>query len=290
MRVNLSEDIINKALNESINEFIIEEGKWGSKFKKAWNGIKNAAAIYMDARTNGRWNQKYGIAPNYGTPNSYSVMGRTKELYVLANWLQFHGQRLWSRLYNKDVDMHNGFNDRYDVNGQEYIEKYVTVESFNSYFYRYFRTMLPSKHPMCLYIESIHSMSHNPYEAVQKLNINSFLKDPQGDSYMNMKKGDKIENNQQETDQEEEGKKQQSEELSKIKELIPEYQEWVLTVKLNKQTIGMIENNPYLPNIFKNWLINLIWRYHVKGNDYISELITYDNFIDAYRDYYKNVL
>ena len=208
MRVNLSEDIINKALNESINEFIIEEGKWGSRFKKAWNGIKNAAAIYMDARTNGRWNQKYGIAPNYGTPNSYSVMGRTKELYVFANWLQFHGQRLWSRLYNKDVDMHNGFNDRYDVNANTYIFDYIAPSAFNSYYRHYFpksEGLDEQEHPMMKYINIIRGMYDKPYNAITLLSINSFLKSAQGKEYFKIKKGENTPNNQNQPTQQNNG-------------------------------------------------------------------------------------
>ena len=208
MKVILSEDIINKALNESINEFMIEEGKWGSRFKRAWNGIKNAAAIYMDARTNGRWNQKYGIAPNYGTPNSYSVMGRTKELYVFANWLQFHGQRLWSRLYNKDVDMHNGFNDRYDVNANTYIFDYITPSAFNSYYRHYFpksEGLNEQEHSMMKYINIIRGMYDKPYNAITLLNINSFLKSPQGKEYLKTKKGESTPNNQNQPTQQNNG-------------------------------------------------------------------------------------
>ena len=133
MRDIISEDIIRKALDESIDEFMMEEGfegfkglknrwnEWGNKWNnkkqkwnnkkqeylknhpkvqnavnrtgKAWNGFKNYAAMYMDAKTNGRWNQQYNA---HAQGNSRSV-----GLHYLDGWLQKHYKRLQDIIYGE---------------------------------------------------------------------------------------------------------------------------------------------------------------------------------------------
>jgi hypothetical protein len=93
--VIITEDIIRKALNESIDEFMINEDalneKWGDAFKSAWNGIKNFAAEYMDKKTNGQWNKKYGIQAKGS--------GTNVGTYYLEKWLNPRYSRLYDIVY-----------------------------------------------------------------------------------------------------------------------------------------------------------------------------------------------
>ena len=109
MRVILSEDVIRRALNESIDEFIMEETLWeeeegkpgstAEKYgKKAWSGLKklgnwakNSIAMYMDKSTGGRWNQKYNIQAK---GNGLSVGS-----FYLKKWFEIHYNRLYDIIY-----------------------------------------------------------------------------------------------------------------------------------------------------------------------------------------------
>lgn len=109
--VIITEDIIRKALNESIDEFMINEGgawdsisntanrwnntaknyasKWG--LDKAWNGIKNFAAEYMDKKTNGQWNRKYNIQAK--------GKGAFVGTFYMEKWLTERYRRLYDIIY-----------------------------------------------------------------------------------------------------------------------------------------------------------------------------------------------
>ena len=98
--VIITEDIIRNALNESIDEFMINEGgawdgvkNWANKWglNKAWNGIKNFAAEYMDKKTNGQWNKKYGIQAKGS--------GTNVGTYYLEKWLKPRYSRLYDIVY-----------------------------------------------------------------------------------------------------------------------------------------------------------------------------------------------
>ena len=146
--VIITEDIIRKALNESIDEFMINEGggwnnfkSWaGNKFGGVWNGLKNAAATYMDFMTDGRWNAKYGIYNN--------STGKTTELYYLNQWFNWHVeqiQRLEERKIHPNDDSYRErsykYNDKnekiytevednyHDVN--QYVKANIHAENFN---------------------------------------------------------------------------------------------------------------------------------------------------------------
>ena len=89
----IREDIINKALNESINEFMIEEGFWGDAWngiknagKNLWNGVKNGVAMYMDNATNGQWNREYNI---HAKGKGVMVV-----CHYLKSWLQYYYDEL----------------------------------------------------------------------------------------------------------------------------------------------------------------------------------------------------
>jgi hypothetical protein len=105
MRVIITEDIVKKALDESIDEFMLEEGWEGWKnlwnnpnvqkirngVGKAWNGYKNFLAMYMDNKTNGQWNRKYNIQPK--------GKGGTVVGHYLQNWFKNHYNRLYDIIY-----------------------------------------------------------------------------------------------------------------------------------------------------------------------------------------------
>lgn len=146
MKVILTEETIRKALHESIDEMILEEEllqEWGESFKKAWNGVKNAAAMYMDWRTKGQWNNKYGIYAN-GT-------GKTTEMYYLNKWFNWHVKQIQQLEYRNqnpsdnthrqrkvEVDPNTGretyIKDEYDDQTiQEYAERNITEKNFNDW-------------------------------------------------------------------------------------------------------------------------------------------------------------
>ena len=110
MRDIVTEDIVRNALNESIDEFMLEEGMLGNGFKglqnwwnngngqkiknglnNAWNGYKNFLAMYMDNKTNGQWNRKYNIQAK---GNGGTVVG-----YYLQKWFGNHYNRLYDIIY-----------------------------------------------------------------------------------------------------------------------------------------------------------------------------------------------
>ena len=106
MRVVITEDIISRALNESIDEFMLEEGWLGDKWNgfknntiagkwltKAGNWLNNAAAMYMDGKTGGRWNRTYNTQAT-GNGNNVSV-----GTYYLKNWFEKHYRRLYEIIY-----------------------------------------------------------------------------------------------------------------------------------------------------------------------------------------------
>ena len=160
MKVIITEDIISNALNESIDEFMLEEGafdgisKWWNKpymqkvrngVGKVWNGIKDAASMYMDKKTNGQWNQKYGIYVNGNT--------KSGELFYLNKWFNYYRQKLNSIIYNantpdrrdeydlyeRDPETGKEFmkRNKYDyagINGAlNYAKTYCTPQNFNDY-------------------------------------------------------------------------------------------------------------------------------------------------------------
>jgi hypothetical protein len=73
---------------------MLEEGQW---LNNAWNtvknGVKNAAAMYMDWRTNGQWNRKY----NQHAKGSGYFVGA----YYLDKWFKNHYNRLQDIIYGE---------------------------------------------------------------------------------------------------------------------------------------------------------------------------------------------
>jgi hypothetical protein len=131
--VIITEDIIRKALNESIDEFMINEDtlneKWGDSIKKVGNFLKNAAATYMDFMTDGQWNAKYGIYNN--------STGKTTELYYLNQWFNWHVeqiQRLEERKIHPNDDSYRERSYKYnDKNEKIYTEVEDNYDSIEQY-------------------------------------------------------------------------------------------------------------------------------------------------------------
>jgi len=101
MRVVITEDIISRALNESIEEFILEEEEqqrqsaWqslkGSTLGKVGKGLWNGLKMYMDYRTNGQWNQKY----NQFVKGKGAAIGS----YYADKWFKKHFKRVQDIMY-----------------------------------------------------------------------------------------------------------------------------------------------------------------------------------------------
>lgn len=127
----IREDIINKALNESINEFMIEEGFWGDAWngiknagKNLWNGVKNGVAMYMNNATNGDWNREYNVWAKGEGPMVVA--------HYIGQWLNWQAKRVKSKMY-----------DFYDYDDDpEFLNKatghyYKITKDYNGY-YKYY--------------------------------------------------------------------------------------------------------------------------------------------------------
>ena len=104
-RTVITEDMISKALNESIDEFMLEEGGGLNAFKnklsgygsainnglkrlgntKFMRGFNNAVNMYMDYKTNGQWNRKYNSYASDEKGNSNTIGS-----FYLQKWLNKH--------------------------------------------------------------------------------------------------------------------------------------------------------------------------------------------------------
>ena len=219
MKVVVTEDIIRNALNESIDEFMINEGV-GDAFKGAWgyakkagNWLKNAAAMYMDKQTNGQWNQKYGIYVNGNT--------KSGELFYLNKWFDYYREQLSNIIYrannptqrdeyetwerdknnpNKEYKKVNKY-DYVGVNGAlAYAQKYCTFQNFNDYV----RAISPDRMSIS-YINTYifnyitkQAQNNNLKAVLNNLNIGTFYASKQGQMYLKMDRN-KQQNNRKDT-------------------------------------------------------------------------------------------
>lgn len=206
MKNIITEDIIRNALNESIEEFMLEEGAFGglknwrnqpymqtarNYVGKVYNGLKNAAAMYMDARTNGRWNNKYGI---YANGN-----GKATELFYLNKWFNTHLNNIRQIEYRNntpDADfskkreyvVRNGEKVYTDMEIQEkdiltYVQKNITSQNFN-YWLANFITNRQELKLINDYIEKCQKNITDLQSAMKWLNTGSFISDPIGQQYL----------------------------------------------------------------------------------------------------------
>jgi hypothetical protein len=201
MKVILTEETIRKALHESIDEMILEEEllqEWGESFKKALNGVKNAAAMYMDWRTNGQWNNKYGIYAN-GT-------GKTTEMYYLNKWFNTHLKNIKQIEYRNNTPSadfsksreyveRNGEKVYTDTEIQEkdiqtYVLKNITPANFNNWVKNYIQDRQALK-LIDDYILKCQSQITDVRSAMNYLNTMAFLSDKStGQLYIQTKQGE----------------------------------------------------------------------------------------------------
>ena len=188
MRVVITEDIISRALNESIDEFILEEGmdegKFGNAVKGVWNGLKNAAALYMDWRTQGQWNNKYGIHAN--------GKGKITEMFYLGKWFGYHlneisaiERRLNDPTYFSKNEIQWGEDEYGKRTGTQTINKYnniqnyasqmVTSTNFNAWVGRFIQDREALKY-IDDYIDNYARKVTNYREALKILNVTNFIK------------------------------------------------------------------------------------------------------------------
>lgn len=115
-RTVITEDIISRALNESIDDFMLEEGGGWNNFKnklsgygsainnglkrlgntKFMRGLNNAVNMYMDYKTNGQWNREYNSYASDEKGNS-STIGS----FYLQKWLDKHYRAIQDIVYGE---------------------------------------------------------------------------------------------------------------------------------------------------------------------------------------------
>jgi hypothetical protein len=202
-RTVITEDMISRALNESIDEFMLEEGAWdGLKnwFNKLGNtkfmrGLNNAVNMYMDYKTNGQWNREY---------NSYANDGNSKtvEMYYLDKWLKYHlGQMQYIEERSKSPNSaYDEIDWEQDENGKkvgrqrrfnyktvkEYAENNITSEAFNLWI----RNYIPDRKALKLideYIDTYCNKVENLRQANNFFDSNSFLTSDIGKEYTKTK-------------------------------------------------------------------------------------------------------
>ncbi len=215
-----NENIIRNALNESIDEFLLEEGafdglkNWwnnstnGQKVKNGlsnvWNGVKNGVAMYMDSQTNGQWNQKYGI---YANSN-----GKTVEMYYLNKWFKFH----LDEIRQIDYYLRNPRNAQTEIewridpktgekkgvqkinnydNIQSYAIQNINAQSFNKWI-GYFIKNRNALDCIDKYINDCSRTIKDINSATQWLNVGAFLASKVGQYYIKMTKSQQVKRQQ----------------------------------------------------------------------------------------------
>lgn len=207
----ITEDIIKQALNESIDEFMLEEGAWdnlkdwynngnGKYLKNAVNWGKNAIANYMDKRTNGEWNRKYNV---YADNTGKSIRSKNKwdyyrDLYAeqsyLTTWFNTHAKNV-----NKILRFKNGPN--YSLYGKnnffnssvwmgitgatQYIQTYCTYDNFVDYTKQYFTDYQGNPYIKNFILNEILACADKPQICLNKLNMRYFNTTKYGKGFYN---------------------------------------------------------------------------------------------------------
>ena len=326
MKVIITEDIIRNALNESIDEFIINEGWFNdSMLGKVWNGVKNAAAMYMDNRTNGQWNNKYGI---YANGN-----GKTTELYYLNKWFNTHLNNIKQIEYrnntpsadfsrNREYVERNGERVYTDTEIQEkdvqtYVQKNITPQNFNSWIGNFIKDRQALK-LIDDYILKCQKGVADLQTAMNLLNTGSFLADPntgqvyiktrnselsgQRQEYYNKQQQEKQQLNKQ---QQQATLQQQQQMLDNAKRMINAWCKYIGGINAYKNgliktktgsihwtssVLGALSKTNGMPNEIKQWLDSIIVYnvYDMPKN--VAQKITYNDFINSnYGSNYKKM-
>jgi len=267
MKNIITEDIIRNALNESIDEFIIEEefGKglkswWNKPYMqtarnyvgKAYNGLKNAAAEYMNLRTNGQWNQKYGINPIYNVSQFSELRYLTQWFYIQKNTLQnILNPRSPSQI-STDRTKINQYEDR----PNDFIAKECTYQNFTKWAGQYIRNYKGLKFIDTYIYNYITKNYQDPQKAMQAMDLNVFLKTSIGNETY---KEAAIDNNNRET-------------TTNIQELQKEVVDISNFFENLKKLIEKVINNNVedLPNFFEynvNNYFNQYFKLYLLSND-----------------------
>lgn len=195
--MKITEDKIRGALNESLNEFMLEEGLGNSMLGKLGKGIWNGLKMYMDWRTGGRWNNQYGM---YANGN-----GKTTELYYLGKWFSYHLGQIkniayhsqnpsraqqeiqWTRDENGNPVGKETINNYTDV--AQYVQQNVTPQNFNGWVGQYIKNRNALD---CIdkYILTYSSQIRDVKSAITYLHIGSFLETEYGKEYLGTKRSE----------------------------------------------------------------------------------------------------
>ena len=138
MRVVITEDIIKRALDESIEEFMLEEGFFdkakgfaglaGSTLGKIGKGLWNGFKMYMDWTSKGQWNNEFG---QYVNGN-----GKMSEMFYLNKWFKFHLKEIQSiAYYMQNPNQAQGeiewrYNDKGEKVGTQKINNYNNIREY----------------------------------------------------------------------------------------------------------------------------------------------------------------
>ena len=293
MRVVITEDIIRNALNESIDEFMINEG-FGDAIKGAWNGLKtaghwakNAAAAWMNKKTHGQWNKKYGI---YVDGNDKGA-----ETYYIGQWLSWHLGQI------KSIAV-SGPNRNYN-NIEQYVQKNINPDNFNNWAGQRIQNRQGLE---CIdkYIQDCADNINDIKSAEKWLNVWSFIGSDWGKQYLELtgsKLTDARQQHQQGVQAKQDAQQQrfidaQKRQIEHIKERITDCQDFVSNlniynngrVRMNganvhwvrwaEETINSLND---IPKETKQWMDEVIARSVNKGPKYAASFLTYNNFISS---------
>lgn len=191
--VIITEDIIRKSLDESINEFMINEVQWGKAIGKVGNFLKNAAATYMDFMTDGRWNAKYGIYNN--------STGMTTEIYYLNQWFNWHLEQIQrleerkvhpnddsyrERTYKKNAageKIYTEVEDQYD-SVEAYANANINADNFNEWIGNRIKNRLASE-IIDNYLNKVGKLIKDSKTAANYLNAGAFYDYASKEGYFN---------------------------------------------------------------------------------------------------------
>jgi hypothetical protein len=276
----VNENIIRNALNESIDEFLLEEGafdglkNWwnksanGQKVKNGlsnvWNGVKNGVAMYMDSQTDGQWNNKYGI---YANGN-----GKTTELYYLNKWFNTHLENIRKIEYRNntpDADFSKS-REYVERNGEKvytdteiqyddikkYVQNNVTPNNFNNWIGNFIKDR-QALELIDNYILECQRSVNDLQSAMKWLNTGSFLADANtGQIYIKTRNSelvsqrqqyfDKQETDRQKAEQErqEQYKQQQQQILNDAYTMIDAWSKYIASIKAYKNGLIRTKTGP----------------------------------------------
>jgi len=211
----ITEDIIKRALDESIEEFMLEEGGGWNNFKQwagkvggnLWNGIRNGVANFMNKRTGGQWNQKYGIYADYSNNSIQSKNGFqfAKKLYQEASyfekWLNTHAKNINDILNSKEGPEYEMY-DEYTKNSNgvrtykdrrfkgttgatAYIKTYCTYDNFYRYVAQYFPDYGGNANINNYIVNYITAEGLAPQIVLRNMSIAKFNKSDEGKAFYN---------------------------------------------------------------------------------------------------------